>query len=120
MTRSDTPDANATVPACTVIVTVDADERVLPDMVAHARAGLVALTDRPGFCDGRLHVSRDGRRLVLQQRWVSEAAYVRWRDDPRWNDLASTRVFMDHVAAGRARVDARTFDLVVDADGPET
>lgn len=103
---------------CTVIVTVDADDSVLPDLIAHARAGLRMSVDWPGFLGGRLHVSRDGARLVQQQWWASEEAYVRWRDDPAWDDLASTRVFMSHVAAGRAQVDARVFDVVAGVGGP--
>lgn len=104
--------------ACTVIVTVDADDSVLPDLVAHARTGLTMSADWPGFLGGRLHVSRDGTRLVQQLWWASEEAYIRWRDDPGWDDLASTRAFMSHVAAGRAQVDARVFDVAADIGGP--
>lgn len=63
MTPRDTPDANPAAPACTVIVTVDADERVLPDMVAQARAGLVWMCLGMAASDFFNHMVEHGPRV---------------------------------------------------------
>lgn len=102
---------------CTVIVTVDAPPEVMPDMRAHAELGIDRFPGFDGFVRGELRVSEDGTRLVQHLEWTSHEAYVRCRDDPRWHELPSTTAFMDHVSAGRARVDAREYRRVAMADG---
>lgn len=97
---------------CTVVVTADGRPEVMPDLRSHAAAGLDAFVRYPGFVGGALHVSNDGTRLVQYLQWTDRSAYVAARDDPAWDELESTRVFMDHVAAGRAVVDARVYEVV--------
>jgi len=101
---------------CTVIVTVDAAQEVMPELLEHARVGLDEMfRDCQGFIGGALHVSGDGTKLVQYLQWDSEALYIECRDHPRWNALASTQQFMEHVITGRAKVDARTYTVVADA-----
>lgn len=97
---------------CTVIVTVDAPDAVLVDMVAHARVGIASFPEFEGYLAGHLRVSEDGTRLVQHLEWASHNAYERCRDDPRWDALPTTAVFLGHVAAGRASIDVRTYTLV--------
>ena len=101
---------------CTVVVTVDAEADVLPDLIAHAAGGLERFGDCEGFVGGALHVSDDGTRLVQYVQWSSEEAYIACRDDPRWDGLASTELFMAHLAAGRALIDARVYRVVASVD----
>jgi len=105
---------------CTVIVTVDlgddADQRVMGDVLEHARAGLDDFRDCDAFIAGAVHVSTDGTRLVQYSQWTDEPGYVLCRDDPRWDELESTGSFMGHVRSGRAWVDARVFTVVAAAD----
>jgi len=100
---------------CTVIVTVDADGQVPEDVVRHARLGVISyFGEFDGFIAGALHVSSDGERLVQYLQWDSEAAYVRCRDDPWWDELSSTERFMSHVRAGRVVIDVRVFAVAVE------
>jgi hypothetical protein len=102
-----------------VVVTVDADAEILEDMLAHARLGVTTyFGEYEGFIAGALHLSTDRTRLVQYLQWESEAAYLRCRDDPRWDHLDSTKRFLDHIAAGRALVDARVFEVVADSCQP--
>ena len=103
-------------PVCTVVVTVDTTADVIGDLVEHARSGLDRFTDYDGFIGGALHISDDETRLVQYLQWASEKAYVECRDDPKWNEIATTARFADHVVAGRARVDARTYSVVAHSD----
>lgn len=98
--------------ACTVVVTVDADADAMPDLVEHATMGLRAFASCPGYLGGALHRSDDGTRLIQYVQWTDAAAYERCRDDPRWDELASTGRFMAHVAARRATVDARVYQVI--------
>ena len=93
----------------TVIVTVDAAPSVLDEMENHARTGLEAFPEYPGFVSGALHRSADGARLVQYLQWSDEAAYLACRDDPRWDKTNSADRFMAHVTAGRATIDERSF-----------
>lgn len=103
---------------CTVVVTVDADAEVLDEMLEHARRGVTTyFGECEGFVAGAVHLSADRTRLVQYLQWESEAAYLRCRDDPKWDRLDSTRIFLDHVAAGRAVVDARLYEVLADS-GP--
>ena len=97
---------------CTVIVTVDTDPETMVALVEHARLGLDRFRECDSYRAGAVHVSEDRERLVQYSQWTSEAGYQQCRDDPRWDALPSTVVFMDHVASGRARVDARVFSVI--------
>jgi hypothetical protein len=98
--------------ACTVIVTVDAPLDIMGDLVAHARVGIERFGDCPGFIDGILHVSQDGRRLVQYLRWASDSEYEACRDDPRWDALPTTARFMALVSSEAVTLDARVYAVV--------
>lgn len=102
-------------PVCTVVVTVDTTQDVMGDLVEHARSGVDHFSDCDGFIGGALHVSDDGTRLVQYLQWESEAAYVACRDHRMWDEIASTAQFAEHVAAGRAQIDARSYRVVADS-----
>ena len=106
---SDAPERSDRT--CTVIVTVDAPLELIPDLEAHARMGLERFPEYEGFLGGALHNSGDGR-LVQHLRWASEAEYRACMRDPAWDELPSTRAFMSAVESGRARVDARVYEVV--------
>lgn len=102
----------------TVIVTVDVDGPVPEDVERHARLGIDEHFARfDGFIAGALHVSGDGERLVQYLQWESEGAFVRCRDDPWWDELGSTKKFMEYVNAGGAVVDARGFTVIAESSG---
>lgn len=101
---------------CTVVVTVDASKSVMADLVEHARFGLQRFPDYDGFLGGALHMSDDGTRLVQYLQWESQTSYAASRDDSRWDEAPSTRRFAEHVASGRALIDARTYEIVADTD----
>jgi hypothetical protein len=104
---------------CTVVVTVDADTEILDDMLDHARLGVTTyFGDCEGFIGGALHLSTDRTRLVQYLQWESEAAYLRCRDDPRWDELDSTKKFLEHVTAGRAVIHARLYEVLADSNHP--
>ena len=104
---------------CTVVVTVDADPEVIDDMLEHARLGITTdFRECEGFIAGALHVSTDRTRLVQYLQWDSEAAYLRCRDDPKWDELDSTKRFLNHISTGRALVDARLFEVLADSGQP--
>ncbi|NNF53092.1 MAG: hypothetical protein HKN03_01485 [Acidimicrobiales bacterium] len=104
---------------CTVVVTVDAGPEVIDDMLEHARLGITTgFGECEGFIAGALHVSTDRTRLVQYLQWDSEAAYLRCRDDPKWDELGSTKTFMNHIRTGRALVDARLFEVLADSGQP--
>jgi len=100
---------------CTVIVTVDADADVLLTLEEHARAGLGWFAAYEGFIGGALHKSADGTRLVQYLQWKREEHYLACMNDPKWEENPSTRRFMALVEAGRARVDARVYEVVSDS-----
>ena len=87
----------------------------MTDLVAHARFGLDRFPESEGFIGGALHVSDDGTRLVQYLQWVSQALYEAARDDPKWDEAPSTRRFAEHVASGRASIDARIYVVVAHA-----
>ena len=107
----------STRPVCTVIVTVDAIDgaidNVMGDLVEHARAGIEEHFPRfAGYLGGALHVSADGTRLVQYLQWRSADDYVACRDDSSWHAIETTERFAAHARAGHARVDARVFTVV--------
>lgn len=101
---------------CTVVVTVDASQAVMADLIEHARFGLDRFPDSEGFVGGALHLSDDGTRLVQYLQWTSQASYNAARDDPNWDEAPSARQFAEHVTSGRASIDARVYDVVAHAD----
>ncbi len=104
-------------PVCTVVVTVEAAAGVLDDLVEHARSGIERhFGECDGFVGGALHVSADRAKLIQYLQWESERAYVRCRDDPKWDALVSTRRFLDAVRSGEALVDARIYRVVADSE----
>lgn len=102
---------------CTVIVTVDAPPALLEEMVAHARAGIRRFAEYPGYAGGALHVSDDGGRLIQYLQWRSRSEYEACIEDPAWDDLESTAPFLDAVRSGRAKLDARVYDVVATFEG---
>ena len=104
----------------TVIVTVDADVDLVPALADHARLGLEEFSRYPGFRGGALHVSDDGCRMVQYLQWYSMEEYRACVADPAWDDLPSTRAFMDVLASGRARLDVRVFRVEAVSEGPAT
>ena len=105
----------ASAGCCTVIVTVDADAELVPELEAHARDGLRRFAEMPGFIAGALHRSDDGGRLVQYLQWASEADHLACMRDPRWDELPSTRRFMEVAASGASTVDVRVYDVVADS-----
>jgi len=101
---------------CTVIVTVDADPGLMPELEAHARLGLEEFPSYDGFVAGALHKSADGSRLVQYLQWRSAAHHRACIEDTRWDTLPSSTTFLDHARAGRATVDVRTYLVVARAD----
>jgi quinol monooxygenase YgiN len=97
---------------CTVIVTVDAPDDAMSELEAHARVGIARFTEYDGFVSGALHRSDDGGRLVQYLQWRDEAAYRACIDDTAWDELESTRRFMQLARDGTTTVDARTYDVV--------
>ena len=100
---------------CAVLVTVDANADVMPALEDHARYGLARFPEFDGFISGTLHKSADGTRLVQYLCWRSEADHLACIDDPRWNDLPSTRRFLELVESGEARMDVRVYEVVARA-----
>ena len=101
--------------ACAVIVTVDASEHAMREIEAHARLGLARFPDYTGFISGALQISADRTRLVQYLQWQSEGDHRRCIDDPMWDDLPSTKRFMELVDSGAASMDLRVYDVVATA-----
>jgi hypothetical protein len=91
----------------TVMVTVDAAPDRMPELVEHASLGLERFPEYSGFLGGALHVDEAGTRLVQYLQWASAEQYRACVEDPAWDDLPSTRRFLDAVASGHARMDVR-------------
>jgi hypothetical protein len=102
----------------TVIVTVDAESDVMPDLEAHARAGLTLFRDFVGFVAGALHKSEDGGRLIQYVQWETESHHLECVNDSRWDSFPSTQRFMAIVDSGRAQMDVRTYRVLAAVDGP--
>jgi hypothetical protein len=102
----------------TVIVTLDADADVIPELEAHARSGLGLFRDFAGFVAGALHKSADGTRLIQYVQWESESHYHACMNDPRWDAFPSAQQFMAIVEAGRARMDVWAYVVLAAVDGP--
>jgi len=49
---------------CTIIITVDADEGVIPELEAHAKDGLKRFGEFEVFVSGALHRGSDRLRLI--------------------------------------------------------
>ena len=94
---------------CTVIVTVDADPRLMPDLEEHATKGLEAFRTFQGFVSGALHLSKDRGRIVQYLQWQTEADHLACMNSPRWEEWPSAARFMDLVQAGGAVMDVRTY-----------
>lgn len=97
---------------CTVIVTVDADPTLMPDLEVHARDGLTRFAELDGFVSGALHKSEDGGRLVQYLQWKTKADHLACMNDARWDKIPSTQRFMDLVNSGQAKIDVRTYHVV--------
>ena len=67
----------------TVIVTVDAECDIIPELETHAREGLARFAELDGFVSGALHKSTDGTRLIQYLQWRDEAAHLACMHDPR-------------------------------------
>lgn len=87
----------------------------MKDLLEHARLGISRFSDCHGFISGALHLSSDSTRLIQYLQWETEGNYVTCRDDPRWEEYPTTRIFLEHVEEGRATVDARTYAVVADS-----
>ncbi len=104
---------------CTVIVTVDAQPELMPDLESHARTGLKLFPEFDGFLSGALHRSVDGARLVQYLQWTGEDRYLACVNAPEWDALPSTQRFMEIVHSRQATVDVRTFTVVAAVDAPQ-
>jgi len=100
---------------CTVIVTVDADPALMEELEAHARDGLPQFAEFSGFISGTLHKSEDGGRLINYLQWESAADHQACMNDPRWDSLPSAQRFRELMESGEARVDVRTFEVLLSA-----
>jgi len=96
-----------------VIVTVDAGLSDIPTLQEHAALGIRKFADYPGYIGGALHVSVDGTRLIQYLQWESESSYRACIDDPLWEELPSSRHFLEAVSSGQAHLDARVFHVAV-------
>ena len=105
---------------CTIIVTVDAAQELLSVLSEHARLGLERFPEFPGFLGGALHLSEDQGRIVQYLQWASESEYRACIDDPSWDELPSTRTFMEAIHSGQARLDARVFQVEATSDASKT
>ncbi len=101
---------------CTVVVTVDAEAEVMPELEAHAKSGLQRFSEFEGFVSGALHKSTDGLRLIQYLQWENEAAHLKCMNHPMWNDVPSTKRFMEIVESGRAKMVVRVVDIVTVAE----
>lgn len=97
---------------CTVIVTVEADPALMPELEAHARDGLTRFPAFAGFVGGALHRSADGGRLVQYLQWEREEDHLACIHAPVWEAQASSRRFLELVGSGRASLDVRTYTVV--------
>lgn len=97
---------------CTVIVTVDAPTDLIPELETHARYGLTQFIEFTGFVAGALHKSKDGTRLVQYLQWETEADHLACINDTRWDQIPSTRRFMELVKSGAVGMDVRIYDVV--------
>lgn len=104
--------------ACVVVVTVDAPPERMPALLSHASLGLERFPEYKGFRTGSLHVSMDGTRLIQYLEWDSEAEYEECVLDPVWDDLESTRRFMETVAQPDVQIDARAYRVLRRAERP--
>jgi hypothetical protein len=66
--------ADAPLPGCTVLVTIDTDSPALQTTVAETIRAHVA-TPPPGGVGGRLYFSTDGRHVLNYAQWTSEEAH---------------------------------------------
>ena len=97
------PTISASENLCTVIATVDAPGAIMAGPASHAREGLQASSRYPGFVAGALHLSADGGRLIQYLQWASEADHLAWMNDPRWDELSSTKEFRTGMTRAQAR-----------------
>ena len=80
--------------ACAVLVTVEADATIMPDLEAHARYGLKRFPEFNGFISGALHKSADGNRLVQYLCWQTESDYLACINHPQWDEVPSALRFI--------------------------
>ncbi len=109
----------AGVDAYTVVVTVDTEPEFIADLERHARLGLEVFKDIDGFISGALHKSHDGTRLIQYLQWESESAHLACMTDKRWDELESTRRFMELVHSGRATMVVKSFAVLATADASD-
>ena len=100
----------------TVVVTVDAEAEVMPELEAHAKRGLQRFSEFEGFVSGALHKSTDGLCLIQYLQWENEAAHLKCMNHPMWSDVPSTKRFMEIVESGRAKMVVRVVDIVTVAE----
>ena len=105
------PDADDMPSPCRVIVAVDRSPALIDELTEHARIGIRRFPECAGSRRGALDLSSDGGRLVQTLEWDSEVAYQSCRDDPKRDELPSTKRFMEASQSGAATLDVRTFAL---------
>ena len=101
-------------------MTVDADQKVMPELEAHACDGLTRFAELNGFVSGALHKRDDGGRLVQYLQWETEADHLACMNDPRWDKIPSTRRFMELIESGQARIDVRSYAVIAATTAPST
>ena len=107
-------------PLCTVIVTVDAETETMAVLEPHAREGLARFAKLKGLISGALHLSDDGRRLIQYLQWETEADHLACMNDPGWDELPSTKRFLEMVQSGRAKMHVQTYTVIAASERSES
>lgn len=102
---------------CVVVVTLDAPLEYMPALLSHASLGIERFPEYAGFRSGTLHVSLDGTRLIQYLEWDSESEYEQCVSHPGWDDLDSTRRFMETVEHPDVLIDARAYRVLRRSEG---
>ena len=93
-------------------MTVDANPAIMPELEAHARYGLARFGDFRGFVSGACHRSADGARLVQYLQWETEADHRACVKYPQWDEIPSTRRFMELVDSDQVEIDVPVYDVI--------
>ncbi len=101
----------------TVVVTVDGAPDNVAIAVRHASAGLALFAEFDGFVGGATHVSADGGRIVQYLQWEDEEAHNICMNDPRWDNLESSRLFMALAERGELNIDVRIYRVAAISSG---
>ena len=101
-----------------VVVTVTASPELLPELEVHAKYGLQRFPEFSGFLFGALQHSEDGTQFVQYLQWSTEAEYSACINDASWDEVPTSRRFMELLQSGDATMDVRAYSLVDTAGVP--